>query len=194
MFLDDYAYWIAGLIELYHSTLDICDLERAEQFCTEAIRRFANQEHGGFTLCESGSNELFLNPKDTFDNAMPSGNSVMACNFVRLYQITNHEHYRELAEKQLRFLDAQAQNAPAGHCFFLLTKLLYENPPPHIVIVPKHAGDLQQIHLPYLANCIIRQENADYPLINDRMTFYVCRDQMCFPPFNNLAALLRAKN
>lgn len=183
-FLEDYAFYVAALTELYHSTLDKSYLELAERFCEEAVQRFAAQDGNGFCMCDS--TELFMNPKETHDGAIPSGNAVMAYNFVRLYQLTDKEQYQTLAEKHLQFLAAQAQDYPAGHCLFLLAALLYENPPAHITIALKDASDLSGVleNLPFLLNVSVVTESKVYPLLNDHTTFYVCKDHSCLPPVN----------
>ncbi len=189
-FLDDYAYYVSALIELYNSTLNREYLEKAEQFCREAVERFADNENGGFFLCQSDNSELFMNPKETYDGAIPSGNSVMAYNFVRLYQLTEDEKYKELAEKQNVFLSAQAADYPAGHSLFLLAKLLYENPTEHITIVLKDATDLPDLgeKWPFLANISVVSESEKYPLLNKTTTYYVCKNHSCLPPVNKYIA------
>ncbi|MEE0187111.1 MAG: thioredoxin domain-containing protein [Oscillospiraceae bacterium] len=187
-FLDDYAFYIASLIELYNSTLDKVYLEKAERFCDEAVRLFEDCQRDGFYLCEASYTEIFMNPKETYDGAIPSGNSVMAYNFVRMFQLTENEKYRKLTEKQFEFLSVQAQDYPAGHSVFLLAKLLHENPPEHIVIAVKHKSDFQEIQkeLPFLANVSVVLDSVDYPLKNDKMTYYVCKNHTCSPPTNIL--------
>lgn len=191
-FLDDYAFYIAALTELYHSTLDRAYLKKAEQFCWEAIHRFADDKNGGFYLSASDSAELFMNPKETYDGAVPSGNSVMAYNLVRLYQLTGKKDYGKLVEKHLHYLSVQAQDYPTGHSMLLFAKLLYDNPPEYITVVLKHASDLEELagQLPLLANVNVVPESKAYPLVNDCMTFYVCRNHNCFPPSNKLANCL----
>ena len=76
-FLDDYAFYVTALTELYDTTLDKDYLEKAEKFCKETVRIFMDDRDGGFYLCESNSSELFINPKENYDGAIPSGNSVM---------------------------------------------------------------------------------------------------------------------
>ena len=76
-FLDDYAFYVTALTELYDTTLDKDYLEKAEKFCKETVRMFMDDNNGGFYLCESNSTELFINPKENYDGAIPSGNSVM---------------------------------------------------------------------------------------------------------------------
>lgn len=187
-FLDDYAFYTAALTELYHSTLDRAYLEKAEYFCMEAVRRFADDKNGGFFLSDSDSTELFMNPKETYDGAVPSGNSVMTYNFVRLYQLTGKEKYRENADKQICYMSAQAQDYPTGHSMFLFAKLIYDNPPEQIRIVLKDGRELEEIkkRLPLLANVTIVSESREYPLVNGQATFYVCKNGACLAPSNTL--------
>ncbi len=194
-FLDDDAYYISALIELYNSTLDSSYLTKAGEFCGEAVNRFTD-ENGGFFLCKADNSELFMNPKETYDGAIPSGNSVMAYNFVRLYQLTEDEKYRELAEKQIAFLSAQAAEYPAGHSLFLLAKLLDENPPERVTIVPDGKTDLSEIckKLPFLANVSVVQESEMYHLLNGRTTYYVCRGHVCLPPVNEYTVETNLQN
>jgi len=189
-FLDDYAYYVSALIELYNSTLDSNYLDKAKVFCHKAVGRFTDNENGGFFLCQSDNSELFMNPKETYDGAIPSGNSVMAYNFVRLYQLTEDEKYRELAERQIAFLSAQATEYPAGHSLFLVAKLLYENPPEHITIILKDESDLSGMveKLPFLANISVVSESEKYPLLNKKTTYYVCKNHSCLPPVNKYIA------
>ncbi len=187
-FLDDYAFYIAALIELYNSTLDSSYLEKAEIFCNETVKRFADSKNGGFYLCEVDNSEHFMNPKEIYDGAIPSGNSVIAYNLVRLYQLTEKVEYRELAEKQISYMSAQTQDYPAGHSMFLITKLMYENSPEHITVVLKNYSDLTQIRekTPFLTNISIVSENKKYQLINEQTTYYICKNHACLPPTNTL--------
>lgn len=180
-FLEDYAYYIAALIEMYNSTLDNKYLMRAEELRAEAVKRFSDK-NGGFNMCET--TELFKNPKELYDGAVPSGNSIMAYDLIRLHQLTEKEEYRECAEKQLDFMSAQSQDYPSGHCMFLLAKLLNEAPPPRVIISAKGSPDI--LNLPFLTNVTVVQADNKYPLLNERTTFYVCRGNTCLPPSNEL--------
>ncbi len=185
--LDDYAFYILALLELYGSTLDVKYLNEADFLSNVTISLFADSKNGGFYLSRTESKELFINPKETYDGAIPSGNSVMAYNFIRLYQITENEKYREYAEKQLKFMSVKAQDYPAGHCMFLLAKLIYDNPPEHITVVPKNKTDLKKVLeiLPPSANVLVVNENEKYSLKNNKTTYYICRNHSCMPPFND---------
>lgn len=185
-FLDDYAFYVAALIELYNSTLDKNYLEKAEQFCSETVKKFADNKNGGFYLCKKDNTELFMNPKDTYDGAIPSGNSVMMYNFVRLYQLTEKDGYNDLCEKQMEFMSSQVHGYPSGYSMFLTGVLMYEKPPTHITVVPKDSSELPRIkeNLPFFANISVVSESREYPLINNKTTYYICKNRSCLPPTN----------
>ncbi len=190
-FLDDYAFYVTALTELYNTTLDKDYLEKAEKFCKETVRMFMDDNNGGFYLCESNRTELFINPKETYDGAIPSGNSVMTYNLVRLYQITEKDEYKELLEKQIAFMCVKANNYPSGNSMFLIAMLLYENPMPHITIALKEHSDLTQIRekLPFMVNVSVVTDSTKYPLLNKQTTFYVCKNHNCLPPTNDIKSL-----
>ncbi len=186
-FLDDYAFYIAALTELYNSTLDKNYLKKAEDFCKETIKRFFDEENGGFYLSDPSSTELFVNPKETYDGAIPSGNSVMAYNLVRLHQITQKDDYKEILQDQIAFMSTKACDYPAGNSMFLIA-LLSEDDMPHITIALKDNEDLKEIaeKLPFAANVSLVTESREYPLLNSLTTFYVCKNRNCLPPTNEL--------
>ncbi len=187
-FLEDYAFYAAALLELYHSTLDSSYLERAEKLCEETIKRFTDKENGGFYLCEAKKTELFMNPKETYDGAMPNGNSMMAYNLVRLANLTQKESFAEPAKKQLAFLESELQDYPSGGALFLLAKLLYNNPPARITVVPEKGADLRRLRkqLPFLSDVTIAEQSAEYALLNNKTTYYVCKGHTCFAPSNEM--------
>ena len=190
-FLDDYAFYVTALTELYDTTLDKDYLEKAEKFCKETVRMFMDDNNGGFYLCESNSTELFINPKENYDGAIPSGNSVMTYILVRLYQITEKDEYKELLEKQITFMSAKTQEYPSGNSMFLISLQMNENPIPHITIALKEHADLNQIRekLPFIANVLVVTDSTKYPFLNNQTTFYVCKNRNCLPPTHDIKSL-----
>lgn len=187
-FLDDYAYYAAALLFLYEGTDKQAYLKRAEQICKEAQLQFADlQANGictGYFLYGTKNHSLIAKPKETYDGALPSGNSVMAYNFVRLYQITENESYRKAAEQQLAFLSGEASKYPAGYSVFLTALLLYQNPKSiTIVLAP---GDSKKQALRRITFGmqvqVLDEENASYPLKDGKTTYYICENHTCFAP------------
>ncbi len=187
-FFDDYAFYIAALIELYNSTLDDNYSELATRLCDESVRWFADDKDGGFYLCDTDSTELFINPKEAYDGAIPSGNSVMAYNFTRLYQLTGERKYAELFERQERYLSGEARQHPAGYGMFLVSLLLHRSPLTHITVVLKELSDMKEVikRVPFMADISVVSESAEYPLLNGKTTYYICTNYKCLPPTNVL--------
>ena len=129
-----------------------------------------------------------MNPKETYDGAVPSGNSGLAYDFVRLYNITGNSRYRTLAEKQIGYLSSRTGGVPSGNCLFLTAKLLYDSPPTHITVAAKSADELNEIRerLPFFADISVRLNSSEYPLKNGRTTYYICKGRECLPPRNDL--------
>lgn len=186
-FLDDYAWYAAALTELYHSTLEPYYLDQAERVFQTAHQIFSDRREGGYFQRPAQDKELFLNPKEDYDGAIPSGNAMMAYLAVRLSQLTDRNDYGKIASEQLQYLSGQAAAFPAGHCCFLLTKLLQENPPATVRVVkesdqplPDRAAKL------FFANVTVSQPSDAFPLLNRAVTYYVCKNRACLPPTNSL--------
>lgn len=190
-FLDDYAYYAAALISLYESSSKHDYLKRAEQILQEAEIQFADKDGGGYFLYGTQNSSLIMKPKETYDGAMPSGNSVMAYCLVRFFQLTGKEKYRSQAENQLAFLSGEAKEYPAGHSLFQTVLLYYLYPPEKITVVLSEK-DTENIlpNLPLYADIsILSEETEEYRLLNNETTYYVCKDCSCLPPSNVLPEL-----
>lgn len=185
-FLDEYAYYTAACLCLYGASQERGYLEQAEKICRQAEQQFGDKD-GGYFLYGKQNSSLIIRPKETYDGALPSGNSVMAFCLVRLSQITEKEEYRLAAEKQLAFLSAQAAAYPAGYCMFLIAELLYFYPPQRITAVLAEGDSEEKIisRLPLDADIqILRAPAEEYGLLNDKTTYYVCKGNRCLPPSN----------
>ena len=144
-FLDDYAACLFAQLALYGATLEAEYLERANCLCRDVYARFHDNVNGGFYLYGEENEALILRPKETYDGALPSGNSLMAWNLVRLSQLTSDEACRREAEEQLNFLAAEAARYPAGHAMFLLALLNHENPPPKVTVALAKQADAVEL-------------------------------------------------
>lgn len=191
-FLDDYANEIFALLALYEATLNNAYLESARSFCEKAISDFYDEAQGGFFLYGKENEQLILRPKETYDGAVFSGNSAMAYNLVRLYLLTGEKRFEHLAEHQLRFMSAEAGHYPSGHAMFLVALSDYFDAPEKITMAVKEIENLDDLPCRISLDtilCIVKGSVKEYPLKNDRTTFYVCRGRSCQPPVNELDEL-----
>ena len=187
-FLDDYAYYAAALICLYEANAGSEYLERAQQIMEEAERQFADPDGEGYFLYGTQNNRLITKPKETYDGALPAGNSVMAYCLVRLSQITGGKDYMEHAKRQLAFLSGEAKEYPAGHSLFQTALLLYLHPPKKITaVISGEETEKVLTRLPLYADIrILLTPTEEYRLLNNRTTYYVCENHTCLPPSNEL--------
>jgi len=128
-FLDDYAWMIAAFLGLYEATQKKEYLDKARRFMRRALGNFFDGEQGGFTFWGRQNEKLIFNLKESHDGAVPSGNSVMAYNLVKLVHYvegeSDSEAFEAACEKQMAFLASSAKHDLSGHAFFLLALSLW---------------------------------------------------------------------
>lgn len=187
-FLDDYAFTCLAALDIYGSVFEDKYLIFAQKLADKAITDFYDTQNGGFYLYGKESEELILRPKDTYDGALPSGNSAMAKALVRLYYLTDKKEYKDISDKQLAFMSGAAASYPAGFCFFL--SALYDNTEPEIITaVIKDKEDLRALSQKTSLSSVVkilRSPTEDYKLLNDKTTFYICKSHTCLPAQNTI--------
>ncbi|MCM1257111.1 MAG: thioredoxin domain-containing protein [Roseburia sp.] len=187
-YLDDYAFMAFGILELYQVTNDPKHLKWAQNLCRQAITDFWDDENRGFFLSGLNNEELILQTKETHDGALPSGNSVMAHNLVRLFHMTEEKEWEIIAKRQLEFLAGSAFQVPMAHSFYLLALSCWLYPK-HVTIVLQKDEDkasiLKNIPLDTIIT-ILEHPTEEYKLLENRTTYYVCTNHTCMPPSNNM--------
>lgn len=113
-FLDDYAFFVHGLLALHAVTKKQEWLDNAKRMTDLMIQHYHDDTAGGFFFTANDQEKLFARAKDQHDGAQPSGNSVAALNLVRLWAKTREERYRTLAEKTLYAFAPVLRSEPAS--------------------------------------------------------------------------------
>ncbi len=124
-FLDDYSSYIFALLALYRATMEKEYLNSAKRLYDKVKASFSDGLRG-FYLYGNESEELILRPKETYDGAIPSGNSLMAYNLVELSKITNDSNYKNEARELLDYIASDAGGYPMGYTMFLSALLGYQ--------------------------------------------------------------------
>lgn len=192
-FLDDYASYIFAKLSLYRATLEKRHLDCACNLCDKVIRDFSDNT-GGFYLYGDYHEELILRPKESYDGAIPSANSLMAYNLVLLSSLTGEQKYGLITERQLDFLKKEASQYPTGHAMFLCALLERERPSLKLTVVGANGDDIKEVvfELSDSATIILRENpDSEYPLINGKTSYYLCRAHSCLPPTNDLNEILK---
>ena len=126
LFNDDYAFYIAGLLDLYAATGTEYYLAQAVELQGEQLDRYYDQSSGGFFL-NAADPTLFVRPKDGTDNAIPSGEMIGVLNLIRLCQLKPElaQEYRPRIEKTLRLYLSAATRNPWSYATYLRVAEFY---------------------------------------------------------------------
>ena len=209
--LDDYAFLIWGLIELYEAGFASARLEAAVRLQEEQDRRFWDRAAGGYFFTPEDGEDLLFRQKDIHDGAIPSGNAVSLLNLLRLARMTVRPGLEDRAARLARAFASQLQRFPSGYSHFMIGLDFLTGPTAEIVI----AGDLQKkdardmvrsLRRRFLPNKVVifrhsgggaaggsgPAEFADgMQAVGGRATAYVCVNQACSRPTQDIDEMLR---
>jgi hypothetical protein len=196
-FLDDYAGFVQGLIDLYEAEFDPRNLQLAVQLTRKMIELFEDREGGGFFSTAAGDASLVMRVKDDYDGAEPSGNSLAALNLLRLAAITGDTELRETAKRTLAAFAGKMSEHPSGLPQMLVAYLWSIGKPVQVILAGERgAPDTQAlaaaVHGRFLPNRVV----AMAPDVGDaapgmaelegRATAYLCENFACQLPVNTL--------
>jgi uncharacterized protein len=209
-FLEDDAFVVGALLDVYEATFDQRWLERALELAggTEAL--FADVEHGGWFRSAADHEQLLAREKPHYDGAEPAGNSVALLNVLRLGAITGDPAPRHIAERALRAYGTTLEEQPAALHEMLLALDFFTGPAREIVLVWPAGGDASPLIDPlrrtFVPNRVLLGAAAGAELdalatlapiamgkaaLGDRATAYVCEHGSCRLPTTDPAEMLR---
>ncbi|UCG21575.1 MAG: thioredoxin domain-containing protein [Deltaproteobacteria bacterium] len=119
-YLDDYANFVWGLIELYEATFEPNYLEEAMALNSAMIDLFWDKTHGGFFYSGRDNEVLIKQSKEIYDGAIPSSNSVAFLNLIRLGRITGEANLEKNAEQLAGAFASRIKAYPSAYTQFLV--------------------------------------------------------------------------
>ena len=208
-FLDDYALFTQGLLDLYEAQFDHGHLELAISLTEKQRGLFEDRQNGAFFSTTADDTSLVLRVKEDYDGAEPSGNSVTALNLLRLAQLTGRAEFRESAERLLGAFGPRLSMAPVAIPKMLVAANFYLSDPQQVIIVggrgaPDTQGLIREVHAHFDPQRVIllvdsdetrRLLSRDIPSIaamttlDGRAAAYVCRNYTCQLPVSDVARL-----
>jgi uncharacterized protein len=203
--LEDYGCLIDGLLELYQTTFEERWFSEARRLADVALARF-KAEDGGFFDTSDDHEQLIARPRNMQDNAVPSGNAMMAKSLLRLVAYTGNADYDEAARGTLAPLSEAMRQYPQafGESLCAVDMLVDGLAEVAVIGAPEQAGTIQLLDVarkPYRPNLILASAPIDVlgestiPLLsyrsqrNDLPTVYVCRNFACATPVNTPDAM-----
>jgi uncharacterized protein len=201
-YLDDYAFMIAALLDLYEATGEVRWLRQATALDAVLAARYEDRAAGGFFMTGDDHETLLAREKPNSDGAEPCGNSVQALNLLRLHELTTDDRYRQRAERTLRAFGATLRRAPAALSDMLLAVDFQLDAPMEIIIVsPGARGDaeplLAEVRRTFVPNRVLAVVSEGPPLAaqaaivpllegktarGGKSTAYVCKRRVCALP------------
>lgn len=213
--IDDYAFLIWGLIEIYQADFDLYYLNKAKKLIDITIELFWDHENdnGFFFTSENSSDELFVRRKEIYDGALPSANSIMAMNILKLGRILSRIDYEEKALKIFNMASRNVNRVPTGHTALLSAELYYLNSKELIIVKSRNESEFYkisaQINSLYIPNTSIlvleefskdknqmkllkeNKELNNYKTIDNKTTYFVCRNFSCEQPITELEKAIK---
>jgi uncharacterized protein YyaL (SSP411 family) len=208
--IDDYAFLIWGLLELYEATFEGRYLRAALSLNDVLLAHFWDDEGGGFYVTADDAESLLIRQKEIYDGAVPSGNSVAMLNLLRLARITANPGLEEKALAIGRTFSEQVKRAPLAFTLLMAAVDFAVGPSYEVVIAGDSQAEdtlamLRALRLSFIPNKVvilhptgqeeaalthlapfIRQQTA----IDGKATAYVCQNTACKLPTTNIDNML----
>jgi len=211
--LDDYAFFIWGLIELYEAGFKTRYLRVALELARDLVSRFEDEEVGGFYFTPMDGEDLILRRKDCHDGALPSGNAVAILDLLRLSRMTGETKLEEIGSKALDSFAARAKGVPAAHLHLLSALDFALGPTSEVVIAgpadsPKTEEMLKTLRSRFLPRSVvllrppgeeaeiaaIAEFTKEMGMANGEAAAYVCSGKVCNPPTTDPNEMLEKLN
>ncbi len=201
-YLEDYANFADGLVELFQVSGEVKYLREAKRLADLMITEFWDEDGGGFFFTANNHEDLLVRSKDFQDNATPSGNSAAADVLLKLAHLLGDEKYSRFAVTVLRLYAPQIRRYPNAFGRSLSVSEFYLNPTKEIVILGEKGNALErEIFDEFLPNKVLvlaenAEDNADFipllegrKMIDDQPTAYVCENYTCQKPVTSASEL-----
>ena len=145
-YLDDYAFLIQGLLDLYESASELKWIEAALALQSQLDAHYWDDVSGGYFTTSDDHERLLARDKPSYDGAEPSGNSVALLNLLRLAELTSRDEFRTRAERGLSAFSGHLSQAPGGAPKMLCALDFYLDSPREVLVVaPEGGGDTEPL-------------------------------------------------
>jgi uncharacterized protein YyaL (SSP411 family) len=134
-YLDDYAYFVNALLDVFEIDPDSKYLDLAMKLSHHLIDHFWDEDNSSFFMTSDSHESLIIRPKSNYDLSLPSGNSVSCFVLLKLFHISQEQKFLEIS---MKIMESQAQMAaenPFGFGFLLNVIYMYLQKPLEITIL-----------------------------------------------------------
>lgn len=204
-YLDDYAFYINSLLDLFEIKTDPRFIELASYYTDVLIKHFWDGKENNFYYSSDMHESILTKTKVLYDLALPSGNSVSISNLIRLYHITGKNNYIDMAEKMMKGSISSALDNPFGFGWLLSSTYLYVKKPTEITIFTKDnksdiIDEMNKMYVPNGIFAIVHEDSIlekldNYNLFKNKSLIkekpasdfaIICKEFTCSPPLTSV--------
>ena len=203
-FLEDYAYLILALIQLQEITGNHEYLIKAKKLTNVIIDKFVDTNSNYYFFTPENKKNIVVRKVDLYDGATPSANAIFAQCLQYLSVVFFNDTYKDLSDKMLKGLRSAVEKYPTSFSVWAIAFQQVVQNTKEIVITGFEAKlEIKKIHNEYIPNKILiiseDEKSNTIPLLKDKKItsstqYYLCQNQTCFPPTNNLQKFLHLYN
>lgn len=198
-FMDDYAFVISSFIDLYEATFDESWLEKAHKLTEYTIEHFQDTASQMFLYNPVLSTDLLAQEAEVYDQVIPSSNSEMAINLIRLGHYYANDSYLNTAKQMVLNVQTNARKSPYFYSNWSRAEMLLINEPFEVAITGKNAHQIRhefdQHYLPfkliYGSKKKSELELLEGKFIKGQTTIFVCRNKSCKSPTTSVPEALQ---
>ncbi len=198
-FLDDYAFLIAALLQLFEVTQNTIYLTKADELTQFVINEFFDKASKLFFFTSANQTDLITRTKDLYDNALPSGNSTMVHNLQQLGILLGKENYKAIAYAMLTQVQSSIEKYPTSFAKWASAMQNIIHPTHEIAIIGSRAlVKAKVISQQFIPNRVImaaKVPNEAYPLLEGKTVgsdtlIFVCKNYTCQLPVKTVEEVL----
>ncbi len=141
-YLDDYAYFVNALLDVFEVDPRAKYLQLALQHANYLIEHFWDPKENNFFFTADNHEKLIIRTKNIYDLSLPSGNSVAAHAFLKLYHLTQDKRFLDVSVKIMESLSTVAAENPFGFGQLLNTMYLYIQKPIEITMLNTNNNEI----------------------------------------------------
>ncbi len=205
----DYAFLIHGLLNLYQATFNLSYAEKAAALQEKMLADFWDPDKGGFYSTANEGEALPVRPKELYDGAMPSANSVSLLNLLWLSRLTGDPQWDTKAQEQMRAFSGTVKAQPTAFTYFLLGVDFALRPGQEVVITgDPNKTDAQQMlaalnlnFAPHKVALVKSDQNAErlakfagftdgLELAQGKATAHICKGFACKEPTSDVQEMV----
>jgi hypothetical protein len=134
-YLEDYSYLINALVDLFEVKPEPKYLELAQKLANHLVEHFWDEKNSSFYFTADNHESLIIRPKNNYDLAMPSGNSVAASTLLKLYHLTQQKRFYEISVRTMEAFAMMAAENPFGFGYLLNAIYLYLQTPTEVTLL-----------------------------------------------------------